>query len=126
MLAPSCSSRAAMALRVTCNKVVGIDLSTTNAEGQHTTHSVTAYTKSGECLISQITKRQAVVNPKNTFFFVKRFIGRNMAEVDDEAKLVSYGTLRDEYGNVKLDCPAIGRQFAAKEISAQVKLDLSP
>jgi heat shock 70kDa protein 1/2/6/8 len=123
MLAPSCSSHAAMALRLTCNKVVGIDLSTTNAEGQHTTHSVTAYTKSGECLISQITKRQAVVNPKNTFF-VKRFIGRNMAEVDDEAKLVSYGTLRDEYGNVKLDCPAIGRQFT-EEISVQVKLDVN-
>jgi heat shock 70kDa protein 1/2/6/8 len=75
--------------------------------------------------VGQIAKRQAVVNPENTFFSVKRFIVRNMAEVDVEAKQVSYGVLRDDYGNVKLDCPTIGRQFAAEEISAQVKLTLS-
>ncbi|VAI14738.1 unnamed protein product [Triticum turgidum subsp. durum] len=105
-------------MRVTCEKVVGIDLGTTNsavaameggkptvitnAEGQRTTPSVVAYT------------------PENTFFSVKRFIGRKMAEVDDEAKQVSYNVVRDENGNVKLDCPAIGKQFAAEEISAQV------
>lgn len=70
--------------------------------------------------MGQIAKRQAVVNPENTFFSVKRFIGRKMAEVDDEAKQVSYNVVRDENGNVKLDCPAIGKQFAAEEISAQV------
>jgi hypothetical protein len=70
--------------------------------------------------------RQALINPESTFFSVKRFIGRNMAEFDNEAKQVSYGVLRDDYRNVKLDCPAIGRQFAAEEISAQVELDLSP
>ncbi|KAL9687461.1 hypothetical protein QQ045_031864 [Rhodiola kirilowii] len=123
-------------LRVVNEKVVGIDLGTTNsavaameggkptivtnAEGQRTTPSVVAYTKSGDRLVGQIAKRQAVVNPENTFFSVKRFIGRKMSEVDEEAKQVSYKVVRDENGNVKLDCPAIGKQFAAEEISAQV------
>lgn len=70
--------------------------------------------------MGQIAKRQAVVNPENTFFSVKRFIGRKMSEVDEESKQVSYRVVRDENGNVKLDCPAIGKQFAAEEISAQV------
>ncbi|KAK4490064.1 hypothetical protein RD792_000718 [Penstemon davidsonii] len=123
-------------LRVVCEKVVGIDLGTTNsavaameggqptiitnAEGQRTTPSVVAYTKNGDRLVGQIAKRQAVVNPENTFFSVKRFIGRKMNEVDEESKQVSYKVVRDEIGNVKLDCPAIGKQFAAEEISAQV------
>ncbi|CAH8391760.1 unnamed protein product [Eruca vesicaria subsp. sativa] len=123
-------------LRVVNEKVVGIDLGTTNsavaameggkptivtnAEGQRTTPSVVAYTKSGDRLVGQIAKRQAVVNPENTFFSVKRFIGRRMSEVDEEAKQVSYRVVKDENGNVKLECPAIGKQFAAEEISAQV------
>ncbi|GMI96045.1 chloroplast heat shock protein 70-2, HEAT SHOCK PROTEIN 70-7 [Hibiscus trionum] len=123
-------------VRVVNEKVVGIDLGTTNSavaameggkptivtnvEGQRTTPSVVAYTKSGDRLVGQIAKRQAVVNPENTFFSVKRFIGRKMAEVDEEAKQVSYRVIRDENGNVKLECPAIGKQFAAEEISAQV------
>ncbi|PWZ29879.1 Stromal heat shock-related protein, chloroplastic [Zea mays] len=136
MRAPSRGVRGGSALRVTCEKVVGIDLGTTNsavaameggkptvvtnAEGARTTPSVVAYTKTGERLVGQIAKRQAVVNPENTFFSVKRFIGRKMSEVDDEAKQVSYGVVKDENGNVKLDCPAIGKQFAAEEISAQI------
>lgn len=123
-------------LRVVNEKVVGIDLGTTNsavaameggqptiitnAEGQRTTPSVVAYTKSGDRLVGQIAKRQAVVNPENTFFSVKRFIGRKMNEVDEESKQVSYKVVKDENGNVKLECPAIGKQFAAEEISAQV------
>ncbi|KAK8556452.1 hypothetical protein V6N12_002854 [Hibiscus sabdariffa] len=123
-------------VRVVNEKVVGIDLGTTNsavaameggkptivtnAEGQRTTPSVVAYTKSGDRLVGQIAKRQVVVNPENTFFSVKRFIGRKMSEVDEESKQVSYRVIRDENGNVKLDCPAIGKQFAAEEISAQV------
>ncbi|VFQ81765.1 unnamed protein product [Cuscuta campestris] len=123
-------------LRVVAEKVVGIDLGTTNsavaameggkptivtnAEGQRTTPSVVAYTKNGDRLVGQIAKRQAVVNPENTFFSVKRFIGRRMSEVDDESKQVSYHVFKDENGNVKLECPAIGKQFAAEEISAQV------
>lgn len=129
-------SRSVRPLRVVNEKVVGIDLGTTNsavgameggkptivtnAEGQRTTPSVVAYTKNGDRLVGQIAKRQAVVNPENTFFSVKRFIGRKMSEVDEESKQVSYKVIRDEQGNVKLDCPAIGKQFAAEEISAQV------
>lgn len=128
--------RAVGPLRVVSEKVVGIDLGTTNsavaameggkptivtnAEGQRTTPSVVAYTRNGDRLVGQIAKRQAVVNPENTFFSVKRFIGRKMNEVDEESKQVSYRVVRDENGNVKLDCPAIGKQFAAEEISAQV------
>lgn len=128
-------------VRVVNEKVVGIDLGTTNsavaameggkptivtnAEGQRTTPSVVAYTKNGDRLVGQIAKRQAVVNPENTFFSVKRFIGRKMTEVDEESKQVSYNVIRDENGNVKLDCPAIGKQFAAEEISAQVYICLS-
>lgn len=128
-------------VRVVNEKVVGIDLGTTNsavaameggkptivtnAEGQRTTPSVVAYTKSGDRLVGQIAKRQAVVNPENTFFSVKRFIGRKMNEVDEESKQVSYRVVRDENGNVKLECPAINKQFAAEEISAQVFKSLS-
>lgn len=123
-------------VKVVNEKVVGIDLGTTNsavaameggkptiitnAEGQRTTPSVVAYTKNGDRLVGQIAKRQAVVNPENTFFSVKRFIGRKMSEVDEEAKQVSYKVVRDDNGNVKLECPVIGKQFAAEEISAQV------
>lgn len=125
-------------VRIVNEKVVGIDLGTTNsavaameggkptivtnAEGQRTTPSVVAYTKTGERLVGQIAKRQAVVNPENTFFSVKRFIGRKMSEVDEESKQVSYRVVRDDNGNVKLECPAIGKQFAAEEISAQVTI----
>ncbi|CAK9203883.1 unnamed protein product [Sphagnum troendelagicum] len=123
-------------LRVVAEKVVGIDLGTTNsavaameggkptivtnAEGQRTTPSVVAYSKNGDRLVGQIAKRQSVVNPENTFFSVKRFIGRKMSEIDNESKQVSYHVIRDSNGNVKLDCPAIGKSFAAEEISAQV------
>lgn len=136
-LRPNLAARRAGPLRVVNEKVVGIDLGTTNsavgameggkptivtnAEGQRTTPSVVAYTKNGDRLVGQIAKRQAVVNPENTFFSVKRFIGRKMSEVDEESKQVSYRVIRDENGNVKLDCPAIGKQFAAEEISAQVE-----
>ncbi|PNX83414.1 stromal 70 kDa heat shock-related protein chloroplastic-like, partial [Trifolium pratense] len=128
--------RKGFTLRVVNEKVVGIDLGTTNsavaameggkptiitnAEGQRTTPSVVAYTKNADRLVGQIAKRQAVVNPENTFFSVKRFIGRKMSEVDEESKQVSYRVIRDDNGNVKLDCPAIGKSFAAEEISAQV------
>ncbi len=117
-------------------KVVGIDLGTTNscvavmeggkptvianAEGFRTTPSVVAYAKTGERLVGQIAKRQAVMNPQNTFYSSKRFIGRKYDEVNTETTEVSYKVLRDSSGNVKLDCPALKKQFAAEEISAQV------
>jgi len=117
-------------------KVVGIDLGTTNsvvavmeggqpvvianAEGFRTTPSIVAYSKNGDRLVGQIAKRQAVINPDNTFYSVKRFIGRKYDEVTGEAKQVPYKVLRDNNGNVKLDCPVLGKQFAPEEISAQV------
>src|SRR4028118_2414718 len=117
-------------------KVVGIDLGTTNscvavmeggkptvianAEGFRTTPSVVAFAKNGDRLVGQIAKRQAVMNPENTFYSVKRFIGRRYDEITHEATEVSYKVLRDNNGNVKLDCPAKAKQFAPEEISAQV------
>jgi len=117
-------------------KVVGIDLGTTNscvavmeggkptvianAEGFRTTPSVVAYAKNGDRLVGQIAKRQAVMNPPNTFYSVKRFIGRKHEEVGNESTEVAYKVLRDSSGNVKLDCPAVEKQFAPEEISAQV------
>ena len=116
-------------------KVVGIDLGTTNsvvavmeggkptvitnAEGQRTTPSVVAYTKKNELLVGQIAKRQAVINPENTFYSVKRFIGRKTNEVTEQLRQVPYKVIQTE-DIIKLDCPALGKQFAAEEISAQV------
>jgi molecular chaperone DnaK len=116
-------------------KVVGIDLGTTNscvsvmeggkptvianAEGFRTTPSVVAYTKNQDQLVGQIAKRQAVMNPENTFYSVKRFIGRRVDEVNEESKEVSYGV--EKVGNnVKVKCPVLNKQFAPEEISAQV------
>jgi molecular chaperone DnaK len=116
-------------------KVVGIDLGTTNscvavmeggkptvianAEGFRTTPSVVAFAKNGDRLVGQIAKRQAVMNPENTFYSVKRFIGRRYDEVSQELTEVSYKVL-NAGGNLKLDCSAQGKQFAPEEISAQV------
>jgi molecular chaperone DnaK len=116
-------------------KVVGIDLGTTNscvavmeggkptvianAEGFRTTPSVVAFAKNGDRLVGQIAKRQAVMNPENTFYSVKRFIGRRYDEVTKETTEVSYKVISSS-GNVKLDSPGAGKQFAPEEISAQV------
>jgi len=91
----------------------------TNSEGQRTTPSVVAYTKKGDLLVGQIAKRQAVINPENTFYSVKRFIGRKTNEVTEELRQVSYKVIQTE-DIIKLDCPALSKQFAAEEISAQV------
>jgi len=116
-------------------KVIGIDLGTTNSvvavmeggkpevitnlEGQRTTPSVVAYTKKGELLVGQIAKRQAVINPENTFYSIKRFIGRKTSEVNEELRQVSYKVIQSE-DIIKLDCPNLKKQFAAEELSAQV------
>jgi molecular chaperone DnaK len=116
-------------------KVVGIDLGTTNscvavmeggkpvvianAEGFRTTPSVVAYAKNGDRLVGQIAKRQGVMNPENTFYSVKRFIGRRHDEVTNETTEVAYKVLNIN-GNVKLDCPSQSKQFSPEEISAQV------
>jgi molecular chaperone DnaK len=91
----------------------------TNSEGNRTTPSVVAYTKKGDLLVGQIAKRQAVVNPENTFYSIKRFIGRKTNEVTEELRQVSYKVLQTE-DIIKLDCPALNKKFAAEEISAQV------
>lgn len=117
-------------------KVVGIDLGTTNsvvavmeggkpsvianAEGFRTTPSVVAYTKNGDRLVGQIAKRQAVINPENTFYSVKRFIGRKSQEVSEELKQVSYVVKSDNNGNIKLECPALKKDFSAEEMSAEI------
>jgi molecular chaperone DnaK len=116
-------------------KVVGIDLGTTNsvvavmeggkptvianAEGFRTTPSVVAYAKNGDRLVGQIAKRQAVMNTDNTFYSVKRFIGRRHDEISNESTQVAYKVLNIA-GNVKIDAPAANKQFAPEEISAQV------
>jgi len=117
-------------------KVVGIDLGTTNsvvavmeggkpsviqnAEGFRTTPSVVAYTKNGDRLVGQIAKRQAVINPDNTFYSVKRFIGRRSDEVSEDLKKVSYIIKNDNNGNIKLECPSLKKDFSSEEISAEV------
>ena len=116
-------------------KVVGIDLGTTNscvsvmeggnpivianAEGFRTTPSVVAYTKGKDQLIGQIAKRQAVMNPENTFGSVKRFIGRRTDEVTDETKDVPY-TVESEGTKVKIKSPLMEKSFSPEEISASV------
>ncbi|CAK0874504.1 unnamed protein product [Prorocentrum cordatum] len=90
-----------------------------NAEGARTTPSVVAYSKSGEMLVGQIAKRQAVINPENTFYSVKRFVGRTASEIEEELKEVSY-TVLTQGSKLKIDCPIAGKQFAPEEVSAQV------
>jgi molecular chaperone DnaK len=117
-------------------KVVGIDLGTTNSvvaaieggqpsviinsEGLRTTPSIVAYTKKQELLVGQIAKRQAVINPENTFFSVKRFIGSKESEISADAKKLPYTITKDSNDNIKIKCPALGKEFSPEEISAQV------
>ena len=118
------------------SKVVGIDLGTTNsvvaaieggqpsviinAEGLRTTPSIVAYTKKEELLVGQIAKRQAVINPENTFFSVKRFIGSKEGEIAQESKKLPYTVGKDQNDNIKINCPALKKEFSPEEISAQV------
>ena len=117
-------------------KVVGIDLGTTNsvvaaieggqpsviinAEGLRTTPSIVAYTKKQDLLVGQIAKRQAVINPENTFFSVKRFIGSKESEISIESKTLPYKVNKDKSDNIKINCPALNKEFSPEEISAQI------
>lgn len=117
-------------------KVVGIDLGTTNSvvsvmeggkpiviansEGMRTTPSVVGFTKEGERIVGQMARRQTVLNPQNTFYGVKRYIGRKYSELSPESKRVPYTVRRDEYGNIKIKCPRMRRDFAPEEISAMI------
>ncbi|MBE9232396.1 molecular chaperone DnaK [Cuspidothrix issatschenkoi LEGE 03284] len=117
-------------------KVVGIDLGTTNsvvavmeggkpvvianAEGMRTTPSVVGFSKEGERVVGQMARRQTVLNPQNTFFAVKRFIGRKYGELNPDSKRVPYTIRKDEIGNIKVACPRLNKEFAPEEISAMV------
>jgi molecular chaperone DnaK len=114
-------------------KIIGIDLGTTNScvavmeggepkvianeEGGRTTPSIVAFTKSGERLVGQVAKRQAITNPENTIFSVKRFMGRRMNEVGDEMKMVPYKVVQ-KGDNIAIS--AQGKEYTAPEISAMI------
>ena len=122
--------------KITSKKVVGIDLGTTNSvvsvleganpnvipnsEGARTTPSVVAYTANGEVLVGQLAKRQSVVNPDNTFYSVKRFIGCRYDEIQGETSRISYKVKNEDGGKIKIYCPALKKDFSPEEISASV------
>ena len=117
-------------------KVIGIDLGTTNSvaaaieggqptiilsqEGFRTTPSIIAYTKDKDLLVGQIAKRQSVINPDNTFFSVKRFIGSKKSDVINELKKVSYKIIADKENNLKVQCSNLNQEFRPEEISALI------
>ena len=121
-------------------KILGIDLGTTNSvvaviegsqpvvipniDGLRTTPSVVAYTKKGYLLVGQIAKRQAVINPENTFYSVKRFIGTNPSELSATAKEVPYPLIEEE-NSIKIKCLNLDKVFTPEEISSQVLRKLS-
>jgi molecular chaperone DnaK len=115
-------------------KVIGIDLGTTNSvvavmeggepvvipnsEGGRTTPSVVAFTKDGERLVGQVARRQAITNPENTVFSIKRFMGRKHEEVKEEEKLVPYDVGHDSSGRVEVKIPNADKTFSPPELSA--------
>ena len=116
------------------SKVIGIDLGTTNSvvatleggeptviansEGGRTTPSVVAFGKDGERLVGQVAKRQAVTNPENTIYSIKRFMGRKFSEVSEEAKMVPYKVVQAGNGDVRVEVR--GKQYSPPEISAMI------
>jgi molecular chaperone DnaK len=116
------------------NKIIGIDLGTTNSvvsvleggdaeviansEGGRTTPSVVAFAKSGERLTGQVAKRQAVTNPENTVYSIKRFMGRRFEEVSSEMKMVPYKVVRSSNGDARVLVQ--GKEFSPPEISAMI------
>jgi len=117
-------------------KVIGIDLGTTNSvvsvmeggepvvipnsEGGRTTPSVVAFTKDNERLVGQVARRQAITNPKNTVFSIKRFMGRKASEVLHEKRLVPYEVTADGQDRVQVNLPNAGKTFTPPEISAMI------
>ena len=120
------------------SKIIGIDLGTTNscvaimdgdkvkvienAEGDRTTPSIIAYTDDGETLVGQSAKRQAVTNPQNTIFSVKRFMGRKFDEIGEEIKRIPYKVVKASNGDaaVEVDVEGETKQFSPPEISAMI------
>src|SRR3954466_6443532 len=119
---------------MTVAKTIGIDLGTTNscvavmeggeptvlenAEGGRTTPSVVGFTDSGERLVGTVAKRQAVMNPENTIYSIKRFMGRKEAEVKEEERIVPYKVVPGPNGDVRIDVG--GKQYSPPEISAMI------
>ncbi len=115
-------------------KIIGIDLGTTNSvvsvmeagqptvianqEGTRTTPSVVAFAKSGERLVGQVAKRQAITNPEQTIFSIKRFMGRHYSEVSEEMKMVPYKVVRGENDDARVDIN--GQKLSPPEISAMI------
>jgi molecular chaperone DnaK len=122
--------------KATSKKIVGIDLGTTNSvisvleganpnvipnsEGGRTTPSVVAYTQNGETLVGQLAKRQCVVNPENTFYSVKRFMGCKYDEISGEINRISYKVKNDSNGKVKIYSTILNKEFSPEEISAAI------
>jgi molecular chaperone DnaK len=116
------------------SKIIGIDLGTTNsvvavmeggdpvvipnAEGGRTTPSVVAFTKDGERLVGQVAKRQAVTNPKQTIFSIKRFMGRRISEIPEETKRVPYKVVEGQNGLASVEIG--GKRYTPPEISAMI------
>jgi len=115
-------------------KVIGIDLGTTNSvvavveggnptvianqEGSRLTPSVVGFTKEGEILVGQVAKRQAITNPENTVFSIKRFMGRRYEEVLQELKVVPYKVIKASNGDARVEVR--GKQYSPPEISAMI------
>nr|HPM77869.1 Hsp70 family protein [bacterium] len=115
-------------------KIIGIDLGTTNSvvavmegtepkvivnsEGGRTTPSVVAFTKDGEKLVGTVAKRQAVSNPQNTIFSIKRFMGRRIQEVKEEIGLVPYSVIKGPNDDARVE--VMGKQYSPPEISALI------
>src|SRR5260370_4563457 len=116
------------------SKIIGIDLGTTNSvvavmqggepvvipnqEGSRTTPSVVGITKSGERLVVQVAKRQAVTNPENTIYSIKRFMGRHYNEVSEETKRVPYKVVRGPHDDARVEI--LGKAYSPPEISAMI------
>ncbi|MFM2172351.1 MAG: Chaperone protein DnaK [Cyanobacteriota bacterium] len=117
-------------------RIVGIDLGTTNsvvavleggrpqviasAEGGRTTPSVVGFSKDSELLVGQLARRQLVLNPRNTFANLKRFVGRQWDELEDNSLSVPYTVRANDQGNVRVVCPATEREYAPEELVASI------
>ena len=114
-------------------KSIGIDLGTTNSvvavmeggdstiivneEGNRITPSCVAFTKEGDVLMGQVAKRQAITNPENTIYSIKRFMGRKFSEVSEEMKMVPYKVKEGANGDVRIQIS--GKEYTPQEISAK-------
>ncbi len=117
-------------------RIVGIDLGTTNSvvgvleagrpvviansEGSRTTPSVVGYTKESELLVGQLARRQLVLSPRNTFSNLKRFVGRNWDELEDNTLTVPYNVRANDQGNIRIGCPVTEREYAPEELVASI------